>query len=174
MGNSEAPNEWGEQRMGNSETPNEWGEQRMGNSETPNEWGGQRIGNRKRGPTNGGKESGCRRFAPVALHARPNGVGRPHICVLLTLIRGTAAPMWAGVSDAREQLPPTKNAQTRNQALNAIVFLYKKVLKIDVGDFGHVRANRPKNIPVVMTVEEVDRVLDRLQGTRHLLAELRQ
>ena len=61
---------------------------------------------------------------------------------------------------------------TQNQALNAIVFLYKKVLKIDVGDLGHVRADRPKNIPVVMTVEEVDRLLDQLQGTRRLLAEL--
>ena len=61
---------------------------------------------------------------------------------------------------------------SQNQALNAIVFLYKKVLKIDVGDLGHVRADRPKNIPVVMTVEEVDRLLDQLQGTRRLLAEL--
>ena len=49
----------------------------------------------------------------VTLHARPNGVGRPHIYVLLTLIRGTASPMWAGVSDARERLPPTKNAQAQ-------------------------------------------------------------
>ncbi|MBW2344195.1 MAG: tyrosine-type recombinase/integrase [Deltaproteobacteria bacterium] len=51
-------------------------------------------------------------------------------------------------------------ASTQNQALNAIVFLYKQVLRIKLGDFGHMeRAKKPKKLPVVMTTEEVEKVL---------------
>jgi len=39
---------------------------------------------------------------------------------------------------------------TQNQALNAIVFLYKHVLKIELGDFNAVRAKRRKRVPVVL------------------------
>jgi len=42
-------------------------------------------------------------------------------------------------------------SSTQNQALNAIVFLYKQVLKIALGDFGHMeRARRPEKLPTVM------------------------
>ena len=38
-------------------------------------------------------------------------------------------------------------SSTQNQALNAIVFLYKHVLRIELGDFGHMeRAKRPERI----------------------------
>ena len=38
-------------------------------------------------------------------------------------------------------------ASTQNQALNALVFLYKHVLQIELGDFGHMeRAKRPKRL----------------------------
>lgn len=50
-------------------------------------------------------------------------------------------------------------SSTQNQALNAIVFLYKHVLKIDLGDFGHIkRAKRPERLPTVMTKGEVGHV----------------
>jgi len=45
-------------------------------------------------------------------------------------------------------------ASTQNQALNAIVFLYKQVLRIDLGDFGPMeRAKKPERLPVVMSME---------------------
>jgi len=62
---------------------------------------------------------------------------------------------------------------TQNQALNAIVFLYKKVLEIDLGDFDDfVRAKGRKKLPVVMTHEEANRVLAELEGTIWLMANL--
>jgi len=47
-------------------------------------------------------------------------------------------------------------ASTQNQALNAIVFLYKKVLGIDPGIFkGITWARKPQHIPVVLSTSEV-------------------
>jgi site-specific recombinase XerD len=56
------------------------------------------------------------------------------------------------------------SASTQNQALNAIVFLYKQVLEIDLGRFDAIRANRPKRLPVVLAAEEVAAVLERIDG----------
>lgn len=51
-------------------------------------------------------------------------------------------------------------ASTQIQALNAIVFLYKHVLKRKLGDFGRMeRAKRPKRLPTVLTKKEADLVL---------------
>jgi len=56
-------------------------------------------------------------------------------------------------------------ANTQNQALNALVFTYKVVLKQPLGDIiGAVRAKKPKKLPVVLTQEEVKRVLSELNG----------
>lgn len=64
-------------------------------------------------------------------------------------------------------------ASTQNQALNALVFLYKRVLNADVGDLGKVvRAKKPKRLPVVLSVEETASLLGHLEGTRRLMAEL--
>lgn len=50
-------------------------------------------------------------------------------------------------------------ASTQNQALNALVFLYKSVLERPLGDItGAVRARRPQRLPVVLTQDEVRRV----------------
>jgi integron integrase len=65
------------------------------------------------------------------------------------------------------------SASTQNQALAALLFLYKDVLKRDVGDVGvPVRAKRPARLPVVMTRGEVHAVLDRLTGVWRLMASL--
>ena len=49
------------------------------------------------------------------------------------------------------------SASTQNQALNAIVFLYKHVLNIDIGDFSsHVRAKKSTYIPTVLSKEETN------------------
>jgi len=65
------------------------------------------------------------------------------------------------------------SASTQNQALNALLFLYKEVLEKKIGLIqGVVRANRPKRLPVVLTKEEVKRILDYLENTPWLMAML--
>lgn len=62
---------------------------------------------------------------------------------------------------------------TQNLALNALVFLYKDVLKKRLGNIGtYARATRPKKIPVVFTREEARAVLNRLEGPNFLRASL--
>jgi integron integrase len=64
-------------------------------------------------------------------------------------------------------------ASTQNQALNAILFLYRDVLKIEMGRLeGVTRASKPKRLPVVLTRDEVRSVLDSMDGTPRLVASL--
>jgi len=64
-------------------------------------------------------------------------------------------------------------ASTQNQALNALVFLYKHVLQIELGDFGHMeRAKRPRRLPTVLTKEEAKRVLAAMPGTYGVMAKI--
>jgi integron integrase len=64
-------------------------------------------------------------------------------------------------------------ASTQNQALSAILFLFKKVLKQDNLDFQAVRAKKPQRLPVVLSIEEVRRVMLALpQGETRLMAGL--
>ena len=55
-------------------------------------------------------------------------------------------------------------AATQNQALNALVLLYKEVLKLELGPLDALRAKRKKYLPVVLTMEEVKRLMGGLQG----------
>ena len=64
------------------------------------------------------------------------------------------------------------SASTQNQALNALVFLYKHVLKKELGAIDAVRAWRPKRLPVILTREEAQRVLSLLSGVKHLVFSL--
>jgi integron integrase len=65
------------------------------------------------------------------------------------------------------------SASTQNQALGAILFLFKRVLGKEVGNMGDViRARRPKHLPVVMTRDEVASVLDHLEGQVWLMCSL--
>jgi integron integrase len=64
-------------------------------------------------------------------------------------------------------------AATQNQALNAIVFLYKKILKKELGDFGTIsRAQRGLRLPVVASRDEIKRVLSFLDGRNSLICRL--
>jgi len=57
------------------------------------------------------------------------------------------------------------SASTQNQALAAILFLYRDVLEMPIGWLtALVRAKRPVCVPVVLTKDEVRRVLGRLKG----------
>lgn len=64
------------------------------------------------------------------------------------------------------------SASTQNQALNALVFLYKKVLKIPLDDFDFAHARIGKRLPVVLSRDETYRVISNLQGEFHLMASI--
>ena len=62
-------------------------------------------------------------------------------------------------------------ASTQNQALSALLFLYREVLQLEVPWLdGVVRAKRPLRLPVVLSREEVRAVLQPLQGPPRLMA----
>jgi site-specific recombinase XerD len=65
------------------------------------------------------------------------------------------------------------SASTQNQAAAALLFLHRHVLKRPVaGDLGIVRARRSQHVPVVLTPEEVRRVLGLMSGVNGLAAGL--
>ena len=62
---------------------------------------------------------------------------------------------------------------TQNQALSALLFLYRQVLGVELPWLDDVvRAKRPERLPVVLTRREVQRVLERMEGVHGLLARL--
>ena len=64
-------------------------------------------------------------------------------------------------------------ASTQNQALSAILFLYKHVLGQELGWMEDVvRAKKPARLPVVFTRDEVDAIITRLDGVRWIMAML--
>jgi len=57
------------------------------------------------------------------------------------------------------------SASTQNQALSALLFLYKVVLQVDIGTIAHVpRAKVPVRVPVVLSRDEVARIMRQLDG----------
>jgi integrase len=64
-------------------------------------------------------------------------------------------------------------AATQNQAISALLFLYREVLGQAVPWFdGVVRAKRPRRLPVVLTRDEVRAVLNQMSGVPRLMALL--
>jgi len=64
-------------------------------------------------------------------------------------------------------------ASTQNQALSALLFLYRSVLQREFGWLDNVvRAKKPKRLPVVFSPEEAMAVLGQLQGVRWLMGVL--
>ncbi len=63
-------------------------------------------------------------------------------------------------------------ASTQNQALNAILFLYRHVLGQKVGGIQAVRARRPQRLPAVLSRAEVAALIGQLRGTHRLMAQL--
>jgi site-specific recombinase XerD len=62
-------------------------------------------------------------------------------------------------------------ASTQNQALSALLFLYKEVLQQKIAWLDQVeRVKRPARVPLVLTKEEVRRVFAHLHGTNRLMA----
>ena len=64
-------------------------------------------------------------------------------------------------------------ASSQNQALSALLFLYRQVLGVDISWMKNlVWAKKPKRIPTVLTPDEVRRLLENLSGIHWLLASL--
>ena len=65
------------------------------------------------------------------------------------------------------------SASTQNQALSALLFLYKEVLKQEIGWLKQVeRAKKPARLPVVLSRDEVYKIFAHLHGTARLMAGL--
>jgi len=65
------------------------------------------------------------------------------------------------------------SSSTQTQALSALLFLYRRVLNIEIGELAEVvRSRKPKRLPVVMTRDEVKAVLNHLDTEKWLMASL--
>jgi integron integrase len=63
-------------------------------------------------------------------------------------------------------------ASTQNQALNALLFLYREVLKIEVTQVNAIRAKRSHYLPTVLTKEEALSVIQHIDGVPQLVVKL--
>jgi integron integrase len=64
-------------------------------------------------------------------------------------------------------------ASTQNQAFNALLFLYKHILRREIKEpINAFRAKRPTLVPTVLTTDETGRLLSAMQGTQQLMAKL--
>ena len=65
------------------------------------------------------------------------------------------------------------SASTQNQALAALLFLYRDVLGITLAaPLDHLQAKRPHRLPIVLSRDEVARVLEAMRDTPRLMASL--
>jgi integron integrase len=88
---------------------------------------------------------------------------------------GLAVPAAASVKRFLEDLAVVGrvSASTQNQALNALVFFFREGLGQELGDLGSFEyARRPRRLPVVLSREEVARVLSAMSDPHRLMAEL--
>ncbi len=91
---------------------------------------------------------------------------------------GMIHPSELGEADVERFLTSLANesqvaASTQNQALSAIVFLYREVLDRELAWLDDiVRAKRPTTVPTVLTPKEVGRVFEHLDGTPKIVALL--
>jgi integron integrase len=87
----------------------------------------------------------------------------------------TAALDSGDVRDFLSYLALTKrvSASTQNQAFNALLFLFRDVLKIELGDLSKtVRAKRGQRLPVVLSPEEVQELFKKVKGLNLLIIQL--
>ncbi len=63
-------------------------------------------------------------------------------------------------------------ASTQNQALNAILFLYREVLNLEVSGVKAIRAKRTQYLPTVLTQQEARAVIQNIGGAQQLVVKL--
>ena len=89
----------------------------------------------------------CRQFQKYLKNKRPDDLSDSDVKAYLTYLAVTCKVA----------------ASTQNQAFNALLFLYRHILKKDFGDHKDIpRAKRSKYIPVVLSRREIDAVLQRI------------
>jgi len=65
------------------------------------------------------------------------------------------------------------SASTQNQALSALLFLYREIFELELPWLDQVvRAKKPQRLPVVLSKPEVTKILARMQGAHGLVARL--
>ena len=95
-----------------------------------------------------------------------------------SVFHGKTDPRELATAEVRaflEHLAVERNvaASTQNQAFSALLFAYSNVFDIELNDLsGTSRARGDKRLPVVLTTDEVDRLLDELDGLPKLVAQL--
>jgi integron integrase len=98
-----------------------------------------------------------RRFIRFHHHRHPREMGAEELKAFLSSLAG----------------PMAVAASTQNQALSALLFLYKEVLGVDLPWLDGIRkAKRPRRLPVVLTRDEALALLARMDGTHGLMARL--
>jgi integron integrase len=98
-----------------------------------------------------------RRFILFHGKRHPLEMGEPQVTAFVTMLA------------AKEQV----SASTQTQALSAVVFLYRAVLRKDIGELAGIpRARASTHVPVVLGAPDVRRVLDALEGVPRLAAML--
>jgi integron integrase len=97
-----------------------------------------------------------RRFILFHNKRHPKDMGTPEIEAFLThlAVQGRVA------------------ASTQNQALNALLFLYRDVLKLELTEISAVRAKRSQYLPTVLTKEEAKAVIQHIDGVPQLVVKL--
>ncbi len=61
---------------------------------------------------------------------------------------------------------------TQKVALNAIVFLYHKVLNLPLGELGFTLASKQRTLPIVLSPTEVARIINKLEERNRLIIEI--
>jgi integron integrase len=98
-----------------------------------------------------------RRFVLFHDRRHPSTMGEEHIAAFLNHLATTGAV----------------SASTQNQALHALLFLYRQILKRDVGLVpGLTPVKRGRRLPIVLSVSEVRSILSRMKGVPRLCASL--
>jgi hypothetical protein len=96
-------------------------------------------------------------FHSVPWKAASPGNGRAAVTAFVTMLA------------AKEQV----SASTQTQALSAVVFLYRAVLRKDIGELAGIpRARASTHVPVVLGAQDIRRILDALDGVPRLAAML--
>jgi integrase len=81
-----------------------------------------------------------------------------------------ARPGSSLVPSASSAVTANVSASRQNQAFSALLFLYANVLEQPLGPLQVARAKRPRKLPVVLTKDEVNRLLAQVEGTEWLMA----
>ena len=98
-----------------------------------------------------------RRFIVFHHKKHPSTMGVPEITAFLS---------WLATAQR-------VSSSTQNQALSALLFLYRHVLRIEVGAIEQVpRARLPHRVPVVLSREEVGKIFKNIQGTMWMVVAL--